>query len=48
MAGLGYAMKMVDDFGHETPRGVDAVGGNKTQDFIEISKPDRLRSGHSA
>ena len=37
MAGLGYAVKMVDDFGYETSRGVDAVGGNKIEDFIEIS-----------
>jgi hypothetical protein len=37
MTGLGYAMKMFDDSGHETSRGVDAVGGNKIEDFIEIS-----------
>jgi hypothetical protein len=37
MTGLSYAMKMVNNPGHETPRGVDAVGGNKIEDFIEIS-----------
>ena len=37
MADFGYAVKMVDDFRHETSRGIDAVGGNKIEDFIEIS-----------
>src|SRR5258708_24715861 len=28
---------MVDDLRHEAPCGVDAVGSNKTVDFVEIS-----------
>jgi hypothetical protein len=36
MAGLCYAVKMVDDFGNESPSGVDVVGCNKIKDLIEI------------
>jgi hypothetical protein len=28
---------VIDDFRHETPRGVDTVSGNKVEYFIEIS-----------
>ena len=42
MADLGYAMKMVDDFGNEAPSSIDTIGRNKIEDFVEISVgPDR-------
>ena len=37
MADFSYAVKMIDDFGHEASRGVDTICGNKIEDFIEIS-----------
>ena len=36
VAGLCYAMKMVDDFRNEAPSGVDVVGCNIVKDLIEI------------
>lgn len=37
MAGLGDAVKMIDDFRHETPRGLDTVRRDEIVDFVEIS-----------